>query len=130
MEPLDRRIQKLDEALRAAFGFILLFTGNAAQAEELRCTPALPVFCANVHIGCSGRTTLQTQAFIVSSGKVAFSDGDEWIVDLSVSDSGAVYRKRGADDWIRVDLTGVFSQRIYRHTGPLMAYGTCKPSGA
>jgi len=108
--------------------FLLLVFASAAEANAAgaHCTPALPIFCANVHVGCSGKTDLPTQGFTISPAKISFDDGDTWQVDVSVSDSGTVYRRRGAADWIRVDPAGAFSQRIYRDAGPVMAYGTCE----
>lgn len=104
---------------------LIAFTGGA-EAADLRCIPALPVFCANVHIGCSGRTVLPTQEFSVSPTRITFSDGSGWRVDQAVSDSGSVYRRQGAKDWVRINPKGAFSQRIYRENGPLMTYGRCE----
>lgn len=127
MEPVDRRIQKLDETLRAAAFSLAVFIviGGPTKAADLRCTPALPVFCANVHVGCAGRTALPTLSFTVTDGGVAFEDGSRWAGAASVTDSGTVYRRENSRDWIRLDRAGAFSQRVYRKAGPVMAYGTC-----
>jgi hypothetical protein len=104
--------------------------GAEARATAVHCRPALPVFCANVHVGCAGRTTLPTQPFTISalgtSAKIDFADGERWIAGTSVSQSGTVYRNQNSNDWIRIDPEGRFSQRVYRPRGPLMAYGTCE----
>ncbi len=128
MEPLDRRIQELDEALKAAaFGLAILLTiSGGANAADLRCTPTLPVFCANVHVGCAGRTTLPTHGFAIAADQIAYDDGTVWDVTRASSDSGDVYRRKGARDWIRVDPEGRFSQRVYLGRGPVMAFGVCR----
>ncbi len=124
---MGRRIQKLDETLRTAVvGLMFLLTFTGAQAAELRCTPSLPVFCANVHVGCSGRTNLPTHGFAITQAGVEFDDGGAWLVEISVSDSGAVYRRKDARDWIRIAPDGAYSQRAYRERGPVMAYGLCQ----
>ena len=127
MEPVDRCIQKLDEAVKAAaFGLAISFIiGSTATAANLRCSPALPVFCANVHVGCAGRTALPTLAFTITAEGVVFEDGSRWGADASVTESGTVYRRKGSRDWIRIDTAGACSQRMYRKAGPVMAYGTC-----
>lgn len=110
----------------------LAFAGIGANAEaaEVKCAPALPVFCANVHVGCAGRTAVATHGFKItlsgSDALIAFADGRNWVADVTSSSSGAVYRQRGSRDWIRIDPKGFFSQRVYRARGPMMSYGTCR----
>lgn len=117
-------ITSLSDGLKAAV--VLIATAVVAEADEVRCTPALPVFCANVHVGCSGRTEMPTQGFMTGDGQILFDDGAIWRVDIAVSDSGVVYRREEARDWIRIDPDGRFSQRVYRARGPVMTYGVCE----
>ncbi len=105
---------------------IICLAGARATAADLRCTPTLPVFCANVHVGCAGRTKLPTLDFTAMVDGVVFEDGSRWSGAASVSYSGAVYRRAGSRDWIRIDTGGAFSQRVYRDGGPMMAYGVCE----
>lgn len=114
----------MSEGLKLALALIVS-TGAAAAAES-RCAPALPVFCANVHVGCAGRTTRPTSGFLLGDGVIAFDDGAVWTVTSETSGSGDVYRRTGAPDWIRVDPEGRFSQRVYLERGPVMAYGVCE----
>ena len=104
---------------------IMLATVPAA-AEAQTCRPALPVFCKNVHVGCSGKTTIPTSGFAVRDDRIVFNSGVEWNVAVSRSRSGDVYRREGAQDWIRLSPDGNFSQRVYLESGPVMAYGACE----
>ena len=113
----------MNDGLKAAF--ILIASSGSAQAAELRCTPALPVFCANVHVGCSGRTTLPTRGFLIEPGRIVFEDGAQWQVTATISNSGVVYRREASRDWIRIGHERRFSQRVYLERGALMAYGQC-----
>lgn len=106
--------------------FALIAFAGAAKADDLDCTPSLPVFCANVHVGCSGRTALPTSRFVVETKRIVFDDGAEWSVTQSVSNSGMVYRRDASRDWIRIGPDSRFSQRVYLERGPVMAYGVCE----
>jgi len=114
----------LTDGLKAAC-FLIAISG-AAEAAGTRCTPALPVFCANGHVGCSGKTALPTHSFRIESDRIAFDNGEAWRVTATVSDSGDVYRREVSRDWIRVGPDGRFSQRVYLERGPVMAYGICE----
>lgn len=104
----------------------LLIAQPAAAQDTLLCSPALPVFCANIHVGCSGKTDFPTSEFMVAGGQITFDNGEAvWSGGESTA-SGTVYRKPGTRDWIRISPDQRFSQRIYTAKGPVMAYGTCR----
>lgn len=116
----------MNDGLKAGLA-ILAFAGAAkAEGANLTCTPALPVFCANVHVGCSGKTKLPTRGFRVEADRIAFDEGDEWRVVTAVTQSGVVYRRDASRDWIRIGPDRRFSQRVYLERGPVMAYGVCE----
>jgi len=114
----------LSDGLNAAL--VLIALSGAAGAGEPRCVPALPVFCANVHVGCSGKTRLPTRGFRVEAGRIVFDDGTDWRVTAAASDSGVVYRREASRDWIRIGREGRYSQRVYLERGPVMAFGECE----
>ena len=95
----------------------------------LHCTPALPNFCANIHVGCAGRSRLKTSAFDVVFHKgrasVTFANGTGWAAAVSGSGRNTLLRQTGTQSWIRVESDLRFSQRMYRKGEALMAYGTC-----
>ena len=137
MEPVGRRVEELDEALRfsralLALCFAALFAGaDAARSETLNCAPRFPVFCANVHVGCAGRTKLRAPGFVVDlngdEATVLFDDGVAASAVVTRSHSGRVLRAAGAPWWIRIAPSGQFSQRIVTARGAAMSAGRCAP---
>ncbi|MEM7745120.1 MAG: hypothetical protein AAF409_15550 [Pseudomonadota bacterium] len=100
------------------------------------CRPALPFYCANIHIGCAGRSKLATEPFSLSFNVYAALHREGHApVPLSVthSDGVSVFRAFAGPDWVRVvrregyDVFD-FSQRIYRAGSALMTRGTCRHS--
>ncbi len=108
-----------------------LMTAGAAVADGVKCKPVLPYFCANMHIGCSGRTDLPAAGFSISfessTARVVFESGAIWDVTIEASDSGRVFRQLGSDNWIRIDTDGQFSLRVYSGAKALMSVGQCDP---
>ena len=113
-----------------AIVFVICVSIMPAAAETLRCKPLYPVFCHNIHVGCSGRSTLATHGFSVSVSKkavqVAFDNGDKWAAQAPKLDGERVISLAGSRDWIRIDRRGRFSHRIYRKNRALMALGQCE----
>jgi len=111
-------------------------SGPEAIASEsvLQCEPALPFFCANIHIGCAGRSKVPTQAFTLEIGapvsRAVFANDDVLESRVAVSfdkDDPAVVIRDGRD-WIRLQSDGTFSHRMYRNGQALMTRGSCEPS--
>lgn len=117
--------------MRALAAALAIGAAGAAGAATLDCAPRFPVFCANLHVGCAGRSALPAPAFRVTLGEgraeVAFADGGAWRATARTSHAGVVLRPAAGRDWIRIAPDGGYSQRIYRRRGPLMAIGRCEP---
>jgi len=92
--------------------------------------PALPKFCANIHVGCSGRSRVATSPFkvVVRRGRshVTFPDGTGWPVNATQSGGDLILRPENSRNWIRIAADGRFSQRIYRNGAALMSRGICR----
>ena len=112
----------------------MLVAGQAGAQETsssvLHCVPALPAYCANVHIGCSGRSSMKTTTFEIlvhpKGTRVQFATGTVWRADVSRARGEMVLRRHESREWIRVDRNGTFSHRLYRDAQPLMTHGTCR----
>jgi len=111
---------------------MVLVTGTSAADESLRyyCKPALPVFCGNIHIGCTSATRIATVAMVIeirqTTAQILFA-GKEKPVNATVKRYDAmVIRPVNSKDWIRIRPDGQFAQRIYRKNVTAMAYGICK----
>ena len=94
-------------------------------AALLSCVPALPFYCRNIHVGCAGRTRIETSGFIAEDGSVAFEDGTVWPVRVQPSDGATILWRMDSRDWIRIEANGRFSLRRYRKMQAMMTYGDC-----
>ncbi len=108
----------------------------AKANHNLTCTPTLAHFCANIHIGCAGRSALETWTLRITTN-------DEQGVMSSVDKHPAEPARSGeivrdakhnslilflhpTKDYVRVLPTGRFNFRHYTKKGPLMTYGWCE----
>ncbi len=119
---------------RLAFLMALLpFNAQEARPGEAEiiyaCKPALPVFCRNIHVSCSGKTTIPASPFEVfitgSSAYVAFGKSKERIAGSVTGRGDRVVRLSQSRDWIRIQTDGRYSHRIYRDGRAAMSYGVC-----
>lgn len=94
-------------------------------AALLSCVPALPFYCGNIHVGCAGRTRIETHPFDIQDGSVHFADGTVWPVRLQTDGSTKILWRQDSTDWIRIDDTGRFSVRRYRKGQAMMTRGKC-----
>ena len=94
-------------------------------AAVLTCTPALPFYCQNIHIGCAGRTTMPTQSFIIDNDRVTFSDTTLWHIRRQQDREAHILWRKNHRDWIRIEADGRFSLRRYDSATPMMTRGTC-----
>ena len=94
-------------------------------AAMLSCVPALPFYCANIHIGCAGRTRIETEAFEVSDQSVHFQGGEVWHVQTNPDRQAKILRRIDHNDWIRIESDGRFSLRRYE-TNAMMTHGVCR----
>lgn len=122
----------------------LAHAGDAPLAAALRartiavhCRPALPYFCANIHVSCSGRTELKTFAFELKAqsdrGRIesaADSAGARALyvngrVDWGPEAAYVILRARGARGYIKLLADGRYSFRHYAQDTGLMSHGHC-----
>lgn len=112
----------------------LVLPARADVAVWLECRPALPFYCANIHVGCAGRSNLPTEPFTLayaSAGMIHRDGKPPRVVSVRSSATGTVFRPVDTRDWIRVETAGkpddfAYSQRIYRNGKALMARGICR----
>ncbi len=93
------------------------------------CRPALPIFCRNVHVSCSGKTDIPTSPFrITLSGteaQIAYNDRNGPVPGDVTKGPDLVIRLSGTNDWIHIEPNGRYSHRIYRNGLAAMSYGRC-----
>ena len=94
-------------------------------AVVLNCIPALPFYCANIHVGCAGRTTIATQRFTVERDIITFGDATIWKIRRQTDRDADILWHKGHRDWIRVEADGRFSLRRYDSGSPMMTRGHC-----
>ncbi|MEM7525571.1 MAG: hypothetical protein AAF360_17795 [Pseudomonadota bacterium] len=110
---------------------LCLVVAAAANAAPLICAPALPFYCANIHVGCAGRSQIAARAFSVSvDGAFAIVRRDDAAATYTVAPDRdrTILRPEFGEGWIRIDEDGRFAERIYRKSGALMSYGRCAPA--
>ena len=106
------------------------------RGESLSCTPAYPVFCANIHFACSGHSRVPTEDLSVvlvgdsavltpttATGDAATRRGP---ARFGERDAYLLVRFEPARDYFKVEADGRYSHRIYRRGGALMSRGTCR----
>jgi hypothetical protein len=133
----------LASALSVSAGFTA--GGDASQAEtsllahavEVQCQPALPFFCGNIHVACSGRTEVRTFPFrfhanasrgwiesksdtsgfqkLYEDGRVAWGKDDAYVI----------LRPQGREGYIRLLANGKYSFRHYSQDVGIMSHGQC-----
>lgn len=109
-----------------------------ARALAVHCRPALPFFCANIHVSCSGRTELRTFAFALKAqsdrGSVesaADTSGIQALYENARADwdpeaAYVILRPRGAGGDIKLLANGSYSFRHYAQDTGLMSHGRCE----
>lgn len=111
--------------------------GKLARGGQVACEPALPHFCANVHVSCAGRSTLETFAFTIRAGRTqgmleaeAASEVAQHFADARVHwEAGSAYvilEPRHGPGYVKLLDEGGFVLRYYRREAGLMAYGSCR----
>lgn len=108
-----------------------------AQTIDVVCRPALPFFCSNIHVACSGRTELKTFAFRLRA------DAGRGAIESPADAAGILARYAGAQahwgedapyvilrpregaGYIKLLPSGKYSFRHYVHGEALMSYGHC-----
>jgi hypothetical protein len=108
------------------------------QAGVVSCQPALPYFCENVHVRCSGRTPVPAGPFRL---RVAGSTGslepapaaeevrlqyENAIVEWSRDDDYVVLSPRASNGYLKVLSDGKYIFRRYVQSVGVMSLGYCK----
>lgn len=129
---------------------VALATGDAAppsalaklaQTGEASCQPALPYFCGNVHVSCSGRTLLRTFPFTLRANRtrgaiesepdpeheVLRTPYDDSHVEWEEGGASVILRPRGDNNgYIKLLADGSYSFRHYTPHGAVMSIGRCR----
>ena len=115
--------------------------GALAKLEStgaVTCLPTLPFFCANIHVGCAGRTTLRTFAFTLrtSAGRAWIeSDADTAGIGkryrnarIYRDEKGAyvIFRPRAGRGYIKLLDNSRYSFRHYVRDLGTMSHGRCQ----
>jgi hypothetical protein len=141
---LTTRLQfVLASALSVSAGFAA--GGDASQAEtslfahavEVQCQPALPFFCRNIHVACSGRTEVRAFPFRfhanASRGWIESKSDTSGIQKLyedgrvtwGKDDAYVILRPHGREGYIRLLANGKYSFRHYSQDVGIMSHGQC-----
>jgi hypothetical protein len=109
------------------------------QAGQVVCEPAMPVFCANIHVTCSGPSTVRAFGFALRArsgqGSIAsvsdtagitqqYADARvEWEPDAA----SVILRPRQAGGYIKLLADGTYSFRHYASPeAAMMSRGHCR----
>ncbi len=127
--------------LMAAHGIAQTTVAKLAETGEVSCEPALPVFCGNIHVSCSGPSALKAFPF-----KLRASGSRGWIETAADTADpkgiGELY-ENGRLDWdsrlayvivqphrgngyVKVQADGSYSFRHYSQDGATMSRGYCR----
>ena len=113
-------------------------TSLRAQAVAVDCEPALPFFCRNIHVACSGRTEVRTFPF-----KLRANSSHGWIestsdtsgiqkpyenasVDWGKEGTYVILRPQGRQGYIKLLANGKYSFRHYSQDVGIMSHGQCR----
>ena len=108
------------------------------QAGVVSCQPALPYFCENVHVRCSGRTSVPTFPFRLrvagSTGSLEPASAAEEVqrlyqnaaVEWSKDDDYVVLSPRASNGYLKVLSDGKYIFRLYVQSVGVMSLGYCK----
>lgn len=109
-----------------------------AQTGVASCQPATPYFCDNVHVSCSGRTTLPTFPFTLRVNRARgaiesdpehdalrkpFDDGP---IEWEEGGASVILRPRIHSGYIKLLADGSYSFRHYTPHGAVMSIGRCR----
>lgn len=102
---------------------------------ELTCQPSLPVFCANMHVACAGRTSIPTFPFTlrlshagaaVRSTAPASPLYERPSVHWDAQGSTLLLQPADGPGYVRVLADGTFALRHYAQSGGVMSLGVCR----
>jgi hypothetical protein len=108
-----------------------------ARTGEVACQPSLPYFCSNLHVACSGQTSIKTFSF-----KLKASRSQGTIESAAEHENVRVQYENGRIEWdragayaillppqgsgyIKLLSDGSYSFRHYAQHGAVMSIGRC-----
>ena len=118
---------------------IVVAPSAANSAQLWMCQPALPVFCKNMHVGCSGHTKLPTARIQVhiqaGRARLLRADPDQPLSRMAPvagnvtrdasRDSYTLIRFESPNGYLKILPDGTFSFRTYIAHQGAMAVGVC-----
>ena len=108
-----------------------------AQTGEVSCQPSLPYFCSNMHVSCSGQTTIETFPFKLRAnpgeGSIESAPGTASLrmqyengrVEWDREGTYVILRPRLANGYIKLLSDGTYSYRYYSEHAGVMSIGRC-----
>ena len=109
-----------------------------AAGGAVSCQPALPHFCANIHVACSGPSTIRTFPFALRAradqGSIESSSDTAGIGEIYTNGrvawdselSYVILRPHQGNGYIKLLADGTFSFRLYlQNASAVMTYGRC-----
>jgi len=108
-----------------------------AQTGEVACQPSLPFFCGNLHVSCSGQTSIETFPFTlkagVSHGTIDAAPGTEGLraqyengrIEWDKEGTYVILFPRLAGGYIKLLVDGTYSFRHYSRDVGVMSIGRC-----
>jgi hypothetical protein len=108
------------------------------KAGVVSCQPVLPYFCENMHVRCSGRTSVAISPFTLrvagGTGSLELAPVAEDVqrlyanaaVDWSKDDDYVLLSPRGSNGYLKLLSDGRFVFRYYIQSVGVMSLGSCK----
>jgi hypothetical protein len=105
---------------------------------ELACQPSLPFFCGNMHVSCSGQTSIETFPFTLRATRThAWIEADfahdhlrkryeNGSVEWDGEGTSVILRPRLESGYIKLLADGSYSFRHYTPHGGVMSVGRCQ----
>lgn len=109
-----------------------------AKTGEVSCQPSLSIFCTNIHVSCSGPTTIRTFPFTLrasrTQGSIESTSDTEGIteqyenggVEWNMEDGYVILRPHHTNGYIKMHADGTYSFRYYLEHVGTMSLGVCK----
>lgn len=125
-------------ALAAADDGARSVVAKLAQAGEVSCQPAHPVFCANIHVSCALPSAIPTFAFkLRAKGESAFIESatdtagivplyERGRAEWDAQDGSVIVWPREGPGYIKLAADGRYSFRYYGPQAATMSRGQCR----
>ena len=108
-----------------------------AQTGKVSCEPWLPVFCSNIHVSCSGPTSIKTFPFTLRATRTHGSiesaadtagmteQYENGRVEWSEEEGYVILRPHQTNGYIKMLADGRYSFRHYLQHDGTMSHGLC-----